>query len=639
MKRAEVEPGTAAAAPPAAAPPAQAEQPQRCVQCADASDLDLFGFCAMCSGVYGTSADGHDSGAEDEALEEDSEALTAARQQLLEAEADGDSSDDEGSGETFVPPDADDDGSGAAAAAGAGGGGAPGGDGDEERLAGVLASLLRVAQGEAGAAALPPDAVHRLRESLGGVQTYTEAAAQFAAQLEALQRDGLPPTDRLLCCGGRCVLKLLLHNQEGLMQVCGESRRLRERFKTRPPEAVFNVKRLARRYNRKLTGDATSSGRAVNRQVTPSRVTDELIELDTQGYFKETRRRERRRYLAAQLGPLHQAGVCIRGITAILHCSNNMLYAPRTGLLHQEHLHRCRQHGSRAGLPPWERLAGTKCCSRGCLLEISVEALKAQHEEWAAATTESQRLDVLASLLWDKPSARIAPYCWRRFYLAHGISRRRVDVVTAYLTTGSRPEHGLTGTTPANAWPEALRASIISHFDLYTWGRPEDNTVRPSRSDHSGLPDLHRFYQQMHPAASVAETTYRRRIVSHLKDQGKQLLGWGADHNIGAESLRVNDEVRDAGLLLGIARNALKNCVAEGERPRLEKAVKEREAALKEKEKQLDDHLKPVSVQPRLALALTVADAAPPTLLRAEVRHPGRARAAGGRDGAAGGGG
>ena len=96
------------------------------------------------------------------------------------------------------------------------------------------------------------------------------------------------------------------------------------------------------------------------------------------------------------------------------------------------------------GYGPWERLAGTKCCSRECLLEISVEALKAQHEEWAAATTESRRLDVLASLLWDKPSARIAPYCSRRFYLAHGISRRRVEVVTAYLTTGSRPEHGLT---------------------------------------------------------------------------------------------------------------------------------------------------------------------------------------------------
>ena len=108
----------------------------------------------------------------------------------------------------------------------------------------------------------------------------------------------------------------------------------------------------------------------------------------------------------------------------------------------------------------------------------------------------------------------------------------------------------------------------------------------------------------MHPAASVTETTYRRRICAHLKKQGKQLLGWGADHNIGAESLRVNDEVRDAGLLLSIARNALKNCEKEGERTRLEKAVREREAGLTEKEKQLEDHLKPVRVQPRLALAL-----------------------------------
>ena len=87
MKRTGREPAAAAAAaaPPAAAAPAQAEQPQRCVQCDDASDLDLFGFCAMCGGVYGTSADGYESGAEDEALEEDSDALTAARQRLLRA--------------------------------------------------------------------------------------------------------------------------------------------------------------------------------------------------------------------------------------------------------------------------------------------------------------------------------------------------------------------------------------------------------------------------------------------------------------------------------------------------------------------------------------------------------------------------
>ena len=478
-----------------------------------------------------------------------------------------------------------------------------------------LQLLLGVQQAVAEAAAAPEASasVASLGALLHTLNTQQEAWGQWWGEAERL---GLPTVERLTsCCKEACCMRLLESSPAAIIEVSVEARRLKKLYENRPSHAFKSSVRQLRRFRRTgaLRGDASTKSNAANRQrLTRRELTNEMLQRDKDGYFMRTRRGWRKAYLAAQLPNLRKAGCCVNGCAALLHTSKKLLYSLKGGLFQQLGLLTHRPHGSRRGLPTFDELPSKECCQRGCLSLMCQRPgyTAQQHVRYKGADTESKRLDVVLSFLWDPAVGRIMPWCNTSLYLAYGISGYRCDAARGFLADEesalaytregtARRAHGNEGREPWNIWPEEKRRKCLEHFDIYTTGRPEDHGLRPAESRITGIPSFMRHFLSKNPefVGRVKKTAYRSHIMKYLKKHGKTLFSWGSDHNIGSESLAINDRWRWRSMLWKKASHTLNAAIAdhasEDKLAELRRIAQEREDDLREAAAALDAHVKP----------------------------------------------
>ena len=495
----------------------------------------------------------------------------------------------------------------------------PGSDPDaRQELLACVERLLRAQDAMADTAADGPD-IDFAREAAEMMDGCATIAAQWAGALADLRAQGLPPTRKLRCCGSWCCLQLLLGSPDATMEIATEAKRLKDLYFERPAHAskAFVRRIRLKRRRRGVRIDATTTGRAAGAAAVRARtsrrsVREDLLVHDVDGYFQATRRRWRKAYLSAQLPVLMNAGVCIAACTALLHCSNDMLYAPKRGLLHAHPELFKRPHGNRIGLPSLDTLPGAACCSRKCLQSMTGEHIRAQHEQWKDADTNTKRFNLAARMVWDEGFGRVSSRCFRSFYLQLGWTRERYTSVVSMVVEGvrnlQRASHGLAGRRPWNAWPEELVRTVIQHFDTHTLSRPEDHGVRPTDARITSIPDLLRDLHERHPElrSTVKKTAYRRRITQYLGKAGKVLFSNGTDHSVGLEAIELNNKWKTASVLYKTAHYNLQNAqraaapagdtddVLRRERLReLTELVTERKAELDLAAKALDDYKQP----------------------------------------------
>ena len=115
---------------------------------------------------------------------------------------------------------------------------------------------------------------------------------------------------------------------------------------------------------------------------------------------------------------------------------------------------------------------------------MSVAVMQEQHKRWRLCGSRKDRLFSLCECLWDGSRGKVTTRCKQSLYLQLGVSGNLVDAASAYLATeeakrGELLRHGNAERAPWNKWPAERLAAVLKHFDIYTIGRPEDNTLRP----------------------------------------------------------------------------------------------------------------------------------------------------------------
>ena len=159
--------------------------------------------------------------------------------------------------------------------------------------------------------------------------------------------------------------------------LAARAKALRERELTRPLEAVHTGNLFVRLQKARRTGrqgDASKTGRATNRLPKGKRNREKVLAADKYGWFRETRRRERRGFVEGAGRRLLLLGVCIVGICRLLHCSLTYLYEHAANAIDEVEgmcgWVRRRRHGSRSGLPAVAALGARRCCALGCLAQM-----------------------------------------------------------------------------------------------------------------------------------------------------------------------------------------------------------------------------------------------------------------------------
>ena len=240
----------------------------------------------------------------------------------------------------------------------------------------------------------------------------------LVAGLEPLQRQGLPKTERLLCCKSRrCVIFQLYTAEDQLMAVCKEAKRLRDELYERPERAKRfgpGFAALVKRKRHGQRGQVTYKGNAVNRLPRKKKNREKVIALDKFGWFFETRRRRRWAFIEKTLPQLRLAGMCMNACAAVLHCSVSTLYTG--GVMEELGLLTKRKAGDRlrpTPLPAFGDLWKTPCkCGGRCNKILSPAMAEDQHRRWSALKTRKERMQFLAyEVLSDRSTGRISERC------------------------------------------------------------------------------------------------------------------------------------------------------------------------------------------------------------------------------------
>ena len=325
-------------------------------------------------------------------------------------------------------------------------------------------------------------------ECCEAVACVCDAIATLEATIEKLE--GVPALGEWGCCGKRCLAEMVALQPEVLAEIAANARLLRECVQTRPAEAVqrgdlfvktFKAKRSGRR------GDASKKGNATNRLPTSKRSREKVLAEDACGWFRETRRRERRAYVKVAARQLLIAGMCIEGICTLLSCSNAFLYKHADAEIDEAEATfpgyvRRRRHGSRVGLPALADLHKEDCCAQACLTRMSDAFLELQVKNWKHADSERERAVVLVDMLYDSSSGTVSERCAASARLHLGVSKYKWDKVKELLKregveNARKHKHKLQGALPWNKMSPALVSAIMQEFDLATLPRPDDNTL------------------------------------------------------------------------------------------------------------------------------------------------------------------
>ena len=330
--------------------------------------------------------------------------------------------------------------------------------GSAEAAAGVGGWVAGGMQAPSGGPAVGAEMAGDLQCMVGARNEATETLRR----VRALDR-GLPEDSKLLCCRGRCQLYQLAVDEERLLEITEEAARLRAHFVERPAAAAARGTGFAALVKRKRAGqrgDVTSNAAVTGRLPRHPKNKEKVLALDKFGWFRETRARERRRYIAETLPLLRAAGMCSKGICAVLHCSTKTLYDADNNVMAGLGLLRKRQHGKRdAALGGFAQLHEVACgCPRNCNAALAAGYAEQQYDLWVRATNEEEKLSVLAEhVLFDRSSGIISARCAKSVdQQLGGVSAHRVAVTKHFLSLSKDGQelerrHGNTRNKPWNS--------------------------------------------------------------------------------------------------------------------------------------------------------------------------------------------
>ena len=307
--------------------------------------------------------------------------------------------------------------------------------------------------------------------------------SNLVAGLEPLQQQGLPKTERLLCCRSRrCVIFQLYTAEDQLMAVCRQAKQLRDELYRRPERAKRfgpGFAALVKRPRHGQRGQVTYKGVATNRLPRKKKNREKVIALDKFGWFFETRRRRRWAFIEKTLPQLRLAGMCMNACAAVLHCSVKTLYSG--GVMEELGLLTKRKAGDRlrpTPLPAFGDLWKTPCkCGGRCNRILSPAMAEDQHRRWSALKSQKERMEFLAyEVLSARNTGRISERCADSINMQlGGVSEYVVRKVKGFLQLSltdhaaqSRRQHGNTLRRPWNRMSEEHEALCLLHMDTWT---------------------------------------------------------------------------------------------------------------------------------------------------------------------------
>ena len=407
----------------------------------------------------------------------------------------------------------------------------------------------------------------RLESEQGAIARAVGAGVNtLVAGLEPLQRQGLPKTERLLCCKSRrCVIFQLYTAEDQLMAVCKEAKRLRDELYERPERAKRfgpGFAALVKRKRHGQRGQVTYKGNAVNRLPRKKKNREKVIALDKFGWFFETRRRRRWAFIEKTLPQLRLAGMCMNACAAVLHCSVSTLYTG--GVMEELGLLTKRKAGDRlrpTPLPAFGDLWKTPCkCGGRCNKILSPAMAEDQHRRWSALKTRKERMQFLAyEVLSDRSTGRVSERCADSINVQlGGVSEYAVKRVKGFLQLSltnhaaqMQMEHGNSRHRPWNRMSEEHEALCLLHMDTWTVSAPDSHIIRPASAAIHSLPDMMEHLLKAHPelAGEIGRTGYKRVIKTFLKAEFKTFMGYASDHNVSLKSIALNLAYNSASVL------------------------------------------------------------------------------------------
>lgn len=207
--------------------------------------------------------------------------------------------------------------------------------------AGLMLSTLSALQSLATSAALPHGA-RSAAEAVGCTSAASKALPKLCSAIQAwdaarpeLETMGLPPLRKLQCCTEQCCLRLLLEQPLEVLRITSTAKTLKLRFEDRAncpgaDSAAFakgkKMRRRGQAADHSTKGRTTGSAARMDRKRQAKAKREWVLERDTFGWFRETRRRERKQFVRLVLPRLVAAGVCRKGMRALLWCSLNFFY-------------------------------------------------------------------------------------------------------------------------------------------------------------------------------------------------------------------------------------------------------------------------------------------------------------------------